>query len=94
MKGLIIENGDLVVKNGHLVIGDCRLDIVERLAIANRGEFKTSPKSGCGLVNVLGGNTSSVNAFKVNLIEDLKRNNIEYDSIALGEDGFKIKLKD
>jgi len=94
MKGLLIENGDLVVKNGHLAIGDCRLDIVERIAVANKGEFKMSPQSGCALVNVLGGNTTSGNAFKVALIEDLARNGIEYDSIEMTDEGFEIKLKD
>lgn len=94
MKDFVIVDGDLVTENGDFKIGDARLDIVERIAIANKGEFKMSPQSGCALINVLGGNTTSGNAFKVALIEDLARNGIEYDSIDMTEEGFEIKLKD
>lgn len=94
MKDFIIVDGDLAAENGDFKIGDARLDLVERIAIANKGEFKMSPQSGCAMVKVLGGNTTSGNAFKVALIEDLARNGIEYDSIEMTEEGFEIKLKD
>lgn len=94
MIDFLILNRDLAVENGDFKIGDGRLDLVERIATANKGEFKMSPQSGCGLITVLGGNTSSGNAFKVALIEDLQRNGIEYDSLEMTEEGFEIKLKD
>lgn len=94
MNDFLIVDGDLAVENGDFRIGDGRLDLVERIAVANKGEFKMSPQSGCGLITVLGGNTSSGNAFKVALIEDLQRNGIEYDSLEMTEEGFQIKLKD
>ena len=94
MNDFLIEDGDLAVENGDFKIGDGRLDLVERIAAANKGEFKMSPQSGCGLITVLGGNTTSGNAFKVALIEDLERNHVEYDSIEMTEEGFEIKLKD
>lgn len=94
MKGLLIENEDLAVENGDFKLGDVRLDIVERIARANIGEFKMSPMSGCGLVKVLGGNTTSANGFKVAMIEDLGRNGIEFSSLEVSDKGFEIKLKE
>jgi hypothetical protein len=57
MKGMLIEdNGDLMVRNGCLVVGDCLPDVVERLIGAFQGEFKEQPLLGGNARDLIGGN--------------------------------------
>jgi len=47
MKGILIdENGDIMVRNGAVVIGDCAADVAERVLCAYPGEFKEVPMIG------------------------------------------------
>lgn len=57
MKGILIDGGtgDLLVKNGRLVIGDTEAQTVEAVLVANRGEIKESPLIGGEVMQMLGG---------------------------------------
>lgn len=47
MKGILIDkDGELTVRKGALVIGECDMDIAERLIRAWQGEFKEAPLLG------------------------------------------------
>jgi hypothetical protein len=56
MKGILIDDdGDLMIRNGRLVIGDCEMDVVERVISAWPGEFKEAPVVGGGVRRLLNG---------------------------------------
>ncbi|MDR3226042.1 MAG: hypothetical protein LBT56_00020 [Prevotellaceae bacterium] len=40
------ENGDLLIKNGTIALGDITSQVVENVLIANRGEYKECPLVG------------------------------------------------
>lgn len=84
---------DLLVENGDLVVGEASEDIIERLAYANKGEFKMSPQSGFGLSrmrNAPGGNDSLMTP----IMEDLKRNGVDYKKIEIDSNGINITLNE
>lgn len=56
MKGIMTdENGNIIVRNGRLVIDDNRADIVQRILEAYPGEFKEQPLLGCYIKKQLNG---------------------------------------
>ncbi|HOU67591.1 MAG TPA: hypothetical protein PKW49_03275 [Paludibacteraceae bacterium] len=47
MEGLLIdEDGDLMVRHGSLVVGECSADVAERVLRAYPGDFKEFPEIG------------------------------------------------
>ena len=57
MKGIQLDNntGDLLVKNGSLVIDDNRSQVIEHIVRAHPGEFKETPTLGAYVKRLLGG---------------------------------------
>jgi hypothetical protein len=57
MKGIQLNSttGDLLVKNGGLVIDDNRSQVTENIVRACPGEFKEAPLLGAGVERMLGG---------------------------------------
>ena len=50
MKGILLdENGDLLVQNGSLAVGDVTAQNQRLLLLANEGEFKEAPTKGVGI---------------------------------------------
>lgn len=84
---------DLLVENGDFMVGEASEDIIERLAYANVGEFKMAPQSGFGLANMINapGGTDSL---MVPIMEDLKRNGVDYKKIEIDSNGINITLNE
>lgn len=84
---------DLLIENGDLMIGEASGDLVERLAYASVGEFKMSPQSGFGLAYMINapGNLQEV---VPTIIEDMKRNGVDYKKIEIDSNGINITLNE
>lgn len=56
MRGILTdENGDMMVQNGSLVIGDNSVDCAVHILEAYKGEFKEIPLLGCNIRDMLNG---------------------------------------
>jgi hypothetical protein len=56
MKGILTdENGDIMVQNGSLIIGNNAADCVQRTLEAYKGEIKAQPLLGCNVRSMLNG---------------------------------------
>ncbi len=84
---------DLLVENGDFMVGEASEDIIERLAYANVGEFKMAPQSGFGLVNMINA-PGGTDALMVPIMEDLKRNGVDYKKIEIDSNGINITLNE
>jgi hypothetical protein len=51
---LLDENGDIMVRNGSMVIGDTTLQNQYLILVAQKGEIKEYPTLGVGISDVLG----------------------------------------
>jgi len=54
---LLDKNGDLLVQNGGLVVGDVTAQNCKMLLQASEGEFKESPTKGVGIYKFIEDNT-------------------------------------
>lgn len=84
---------DLLVENGDFVIGEASEDIIERLAYANVGELKMAPQSGFGLSRMRNAPGSS-DSLMAPIMEDLKRNGVDYKKIEIDSNGINITLNE
>lgn len=50
------ETGDLMIRDGSMVVGDTMAQTVESVLMAMRGEFKEFPLLGAETLKMLGGN--------------------------------------
>lgn len=62
------DTGDLLVKQGGIVIGDNSGQIIEQVIVANRGEFREHPLLGAELTYLANGN---YNPFWANDTKDM-----------------------
>ena len=51
---LLDQNGDIMVRNGGMVIGDTTLQNQYLILVAQKGEFKEYPTLGVGISDMLG----------------------------------------
>lgn len=84
---------DLVVENGDFLTGEASEDIIERLAYAGVGEFKMAPLSGFGLSRMIGAPEGS-DGLMTSIMEDLKRNGVNYKKIDINGNGINITLNE
>ena len=79
-RGMLLgDDGDLMVENGGLVIGQTDDQNVSMLISASKGEFKHAPSLGVGLVDFIKKSGTSAS-------EELKRR----ISVNLKADGYKV----
>ena len=91
MKGILLDNttGDLLVKNGKLVIDDNRSQVTENIVRAHPGEFKEAPALGAYVERFLGG---AHDPFWVgDTMEMLRSQHIEVQKIDVTENSIVIE---
>jgi hypothetical protein len=92
MKGILIdENGDLMVRNGAPVIGDCAADIAERVIRAWQGEFKEEPLIGGNICKVLKGSPSPF--WRDDLKKQMKSQHIELKELNIENNKLELIIK-
>jgi hypothetical protein len=85
MKGILIDiDGDIMIRNKSVVIGDNTQDCIERVLMAEKGEFKEYPVLGAGL---------SRWAKSTNRTKSIKRE-MAVQLGYLGYEGAKIEVSD
>ncbi|MEQ3500594.1 oxidase [Tenacibaculum sp. SSH1-16] len=93
MKDILLdENGDLLIVDGDLVIGDAKQQSVETLILANKGEFKEFPLVGFGAINYVKSDVSEVE-FKRDLKVQLEYIGFKNPEIDLSEGFENLKIK-
>lgn len=55
MTGILIDNDELLIVDGHIVTGDSAGQAAEHILSANRGEYKEVPALGGEVVKMLNG---------------------------------------
>ncbi|MDR3046599.1 MAG: hypothetical protein LBU51_03170 [Bacteroidales bacterium] len=93
MRGILVdENGELMIRNGSMVIGDCRADIVERLVVAFPGEFKQAPLLGGALRKEINGVVDA--AWGLDVKKQLRSEGVDVRGIRVNEIGIQVELND
>jgi hypothetical protein len=92
MNGILIDdNGDILVQNGTVTIGNITQDVCQRVIEAYPGEFKEYPIVGCRIRQRIGANKDPF------LTTDIKRqlNNVgvKVSDITIDGDDIQVKLK-
>lgn len=76
-----IEDGDLSIVNGTLAVGDTRNQVIERVLVACRGEYKHWPTVGGEVTRILGGRPEPM--WKANVKTMLKACMVELSYITI-----------
>jgi hypothetical protein len=88
---LIDEHGDLMVRNGSLVVGDCTADVAERILRAWPGEFKDAPLLGGSIDQLRHG---AVDPFwRGNVIQQLRSQGVDLERLDITEQGIEVVFK-
>lgn len=82
MKGILLENDEIAVKNGKMIIGDNAMDIIERVIDSNVGEWKEDATMGVGIANMLNGEQRD-DIVRVKIMDNVEKNNINYETIEI-----------
>jgi hypothetical protein len=91
MKGMLIdENGDLMVRKGALVIGDCDMDVAERLIRAWQGEFKEAPLLGGNVDKLLNGAVAPF--WRGEMMSQLKSQHVNVKQLDINENGIDLTI--
>lgn len=92
MRGILLdENGELMVQNGSVQIGDNSLQCVQHLILAWTGEYKNAPLLGGNVKNTINGVPDPFWVGDVKKQAKLALVNI--DSIVFNENGIEINVK-
>ena len=93
MKGILVDdNGDLVIRGGHIATGDNRTQCAQHLIGAFTGEYKYAP--------LLGGNARNMICvtpdpfWAGNVKSQLRQCLIEAERLEVGANTIEIELKD
>jgi hypothetical protein len=92
MNGLLTDDdGDLLIRNRSLVIGDCRQDLVERIISVRRGELKEHPLLGGGVQDMVKGRPDPFWAGDVRA--QLKACGVEVKRLEVNGEEIEVELK-
>jgi hypothetical protein len=88
---LLDENGDIMIKNGSMVIGDSTLQNQYMILAAQKGEFKEYPMLGVGISDILG--DDDVLEWKKRIREEFARDDMKVNNIDLNLQIGDIKIE-
>ncbi|MBO4739082.1 MAG: hypothetical protein J5606_05925 [Bacteroidales bacterium] len=91
MRGIIVEDGDLQIKGGSLVIGEVKAQVAEHLTRAFTGEYKHEPTLGGNAKNMIAGRPDSF--WAGNVKNQLMYCKVEVERIKVVDDDIEIELK-
>lgn len=94
-KGILLsDNGDLLITNGNLTIGDSDDQNVTSILSAVKGEIKENPLLGVGLINYVNKQNNNLEQLKREVSVNLKADGYNIDRFSLDESGgFSIDYK-
>ena len=90
MRGILTdENGDMMVQNGSLLIGNNSADCVQRILEAYRGEVKEQPLLGCNVREMLNGSPDPF--WRSDAIRQIQSQHINAD-VNFTENGIQVSI--
>jgi hypothetical protein len=93
MKGILVDDdGDLMVRDGSLVIGDCAADVAQRIIVAWTGEFKESPLLGGNAKKMIAGTPDPF--WEGNVRSQLKKEKVNVSALRASKDGIELTIED
>ncbi len=90
MRGILIENNDLVVSNGTLQIGDVNEQIAQFVVLAYPGEFKHAPLIGGNVRQMQNGTPDPFWAGKIK--RQLRQCLVAVKRVSVKTDNIEIEL--
>jgi len=92
MKGILLdENGEIMIENGTMKIGEVDTQIVEHVITAFQGEYKDAPLLGGNIRKMLNGATDPFWASEMK--RQLKTQHINASIKVVGDGNFVVELK-
>lgn len=91
MRGIIIENGNLVVKGRTITIGAVEQQVCEHLVVAFAGEYKHEPMLGGNAKRMIAGTPDPFWAGHVK--QQLKTCKVDVQTIRVANDDIEVILK-
>jgi hypothetical protein len=92
MRGILTDDeGEIMIRNRSLVIGDIREDILERVIVARRGDLKEHPLLGGGIQDMLKGRPDPFWAGDVRA--QLKACGVEVKRIEVNGEEIEVELR-
>lgn len=93
MRGILVEeNGDVIIADGHLAIGDNRMQCARQLTEACTGEYKHAPTLGGNVRRMLSGEADPFWAGDVR--KQLSQCGIDVERIRVENQVITIELND
>ena len=93
MKGILVDdNGDLMVRNSSLAIGNCAADITERMIAAWTGEFKEAPLLGGNVKRMIAGKPDPF--WEGNIRAQLRAAGIPVSSLRVSGDVIELTIEE
>ena len=90
MNGIMIYEGDIVIENGSMAIGNVDEQIGEFVLLAAPGEFKEVPIIGMNVKNMLNGNVDPFFAGKLKM--QLKSQHLKAKKIVVNETDIAVEI--
>jgi len=91
MRGILLdENGEIIIENGTMKIGNVDAQVAEHVITAFQGEFKEVPLLGGNMAKMLNGKPDPF--WPAEMKRQLKTQHIDAD-ISVDEDNYFVKLK-
>ncbi len=84
---IVNADGDMVIRNGAVAVGQALTDDVALLLLTNRGELRLDPLAGCDLVRRLNGRATPVELERVVRVQ-VERDGKEWSRV---KDGIKLR---
>jgi hypothetical protein len=92
MKGILVEdNGDIMIRNGSMVIGECSADVAQRVIISWTGEFKHAPLLGGNAKQMIAGTVDPF--WKGQLKAQLKAAKVNLTDLKITEQGVEVRIE-
>lgn len=91
MVGILLEDLDLAVSNGHIVLGDNRADVVENIIDSNVGEWKANKFLGVGIKNMIA-QSGGGEEIRQKVVENLNREGIKAENISVDNENISIEI--
>jgi hypothetical protein len=89
MQGILVDdNGELMVRNGSMVIGECSADVAQRLIISFTGEFKHAPALGGNAKQMIAGTIDPF--WKGQLKAQLRVAKVNLNNLKINENGIEV----
>lgn len=92
MQGILVDdNGDLMVRNGSMAIGECSADVAQRVIISWTGEFKHAPLLGGNAKQMIAGTTDPF--WRGQIKAQLKAAKVNVKTLKISDQNIELEIE-